>query len=85
MKTFTEWLDSSNYSINWSRGTDVALNKAVMEWARECYETEAEVERFAAAVASGDPLDKIAEMVALEREPGESDAALRARIEGAKP
>lgn len=50
-----------------------------------CMECDAvDVARFAQAVASGDPLDKLGEMVGVERKPGESDAELRARTEMAK-
>ena len=35
--TFSEWLGSSEYRPNWSRGIDVGMDKAVLEWAIQCY------------------------------------------------
>ena len=85
MKTFTEWLkDHPGNPLNWSRGWEAAVDKAVLEWARECYVPDDDVANFSTAVASGEPLDKLAEMVGIQRGPGESDADLRARTERAK-
>jgi len=80
MKLFTEWLEENGAC--WAMGLDAGANNAVLRWARECYGPE--MDRFAAAVASGDPLDKLAEIVGIKRCRGESDAALRERIDSCK-
>jgi hypothetical protein len=43
-----------------------------------------EVSAFGSAIASGDPIDRLAYMVGIERKPGESDDELRRRTELAK-
>lgn len=58
------------------------LRYGIEHWERLCMESE--VDRFAHAVASGARLDKCAEMVGIERGHGESDSALRERIESCK-
>jgi len=87
MKTFTEWLESTDGPhgyLNLCKDSDASIDAAVMAWARECYVPDDDVANFATAVASGDQLDKLADMIGLERAPHEDDAGFRARIEKAK-
>jgi hypothetical protein len=45
VKTFSEWLNSPDGSINWSRGADAAIDSAAMKWAFQCFSKDEDMTR----------------------------------------